>query len=1125
MSSYGQLIQKLDAFIRKYYKNQLLKGVIYAVALGLSLFLVVTAAEYFGRFSTPVRGVFFFGFSAALVFILGKYIVLPASGLFRLGKTITHEQAAQIVGTHFSDVKDKLLNTLQLKKMADGMGGNEMLEAAISQKTAELKPVPFTHAVNFSDNKKYLKFAVIPLLVLLSVAFAAPGVITDGTKRVVNYNKEYKPEAPFTFNIEQELSAAENDDLPITVTLTGQEIPQNVYIEYGGARFRMGTEGKTKFSHTIKKVSKDFSFHFFSDGFYSEDYKVSVVPKPALAGMKIRLDYPSYLNRTSEVLTGTGDMTIPEGTQINWTINTKNTDELGILLGDSVLTYSPKENKVIFRRKAKRSFSYAVTGKNKYMPQSDTNRYSVAVVADTYPAIAVEETQDSTYRTLYYFRGEITDDYGFKGLTFHYKKQTEDSEEKEAGYTLKSIGVNSSQVRQTFFYAINFAEAGLVPGDEIVYFFTVYDNDGVNGSKSTRTAKRVFKVPTEEELAAENQRMAESVKSDLSESVKKAKEIQKETNELNKSLLQKKNMDWQDQKKVQELLKKQKELEKNLKDLIKENERKNQLQNQFKQPDEQQLERQKEMEKLLKDMMNEELQKLLEEMEKMMQQQDKNKLQEQLKDMKNNNEDLQKELERMLELYKQMEFDMKLQETIDKLDKTAQEQKDLAKQSAKEDGQDAKKQEAIEKKQEELNKKFDEVRKDIEDLHKKNEELENKREEFKDTKKEEEQIQKDQDKASENLKNQQNKKASESQKDAGEKMEQMSNELKDMQAEMEENQEAEDLEALRRVLDNLMRLSFDQEDLMENLRRTNKNSPKYKELAQIQRKLKDDGKIIEDSLFALSKRVPQIAATVNQEIADIRRNMDDAVQDMSDRETVKALTEQQYAMTSINNLALLISEAIENAQASMQMKSNSQGNKSCKKPGSSGKPSPGEMKKLQEAQQKLSEQMRKMAQQMQGKQQGNNKPGEQNGQGQSGSQGEMSKDLAKMAAEQEMIRKQMQEMMDRLGDNNQRKMLQELMKKMEDNETDLYNKRINQQTLMRQKEIEIKMLDSEKALREQEQDEQRESQEGNTPNVNDIQQYQKYLQQKQKETELLRTVPPALKPYYKQKVSEYFNRI
>lgn len=1124
MSAYDQLLKKLDDFIRKYYKNQLLKGLIYAVALGITLFLAVSAAEYFGRFSTPVRTVLFFGFSAALVFILGRYIFLPLSKLFKLGKTISHAQAAEIVGTHFTEVKDKLLNTLQLKKLADENSGNEMLQAAIDQKTAELRPVPFVNAVNLGENKKYLKYAALPSGIFVFILFAAPSVITDGTKRVVNYGKEFKPEAPFSFSLDHSLTAVENEDFPIEVSLGGEEIPQNVYVEYEGARFRMNPGGKTRFSHTVKKVSKSFTFKLFADGFYSDPYTVNVVPKPTLAGLKIKLEYPAYLNKPAEVLTGTGDMTVPEGTRVQWTMSTRNTDELVLVLRDTSVRLKTQENKVLFTQKVKNTFPYAITGRNRFMDHGDTNRYLITVIPDEYPSIAVEETRDSLYRTQYYFRGEVSDDYGFRGLSFHYKKQKPGAPDngKDAGYTVKPLALGSGQNRQPFLHAFNFAETNPEPGDEIVYFFTVYDNDGVNGSKAARTAKRVFRVPTEEELAQEDQKSSESIKNSLSESMRDAEKIRKEASELNKSLLQKKTMDWQDRKKVEELLKKQRELEKQIENLKKENEQKNQLKNEFQKPSEEELQKQQEMEKLLDELMNDELKKMLDDLQKLLQEQDKNKLQEQLKNMQFNSEDLKKQLERTLELYKQMEFDQKLEQTIDKLEKLAQEQKNQSQETAKESPKDQQKQEQLQQKQEELNKKFDDVRKDLEDLQKKNEALENKREELKDTKPQEQDIKQEQQKAGEQMQSGQNKKASQNQQNAGEKMEQMAQEMKQMQQEMEQNQQSEDLEALRQILDNLMRLSFDQEDLMETIRKTNPSSPKYKELAQQQRKLKDDSKIIEDSLFALSKRVPEIKATVNQEIADIKRNMDDAVQNLSDRETPQALVRQQYTMTSVNNLALMLSEAIENAQQQMQMQKK-QGNKACSKPGH-GRPSEGEMKKLQEAQKKLSEQMHKMAQQMQGKQGQTPKPGEQKQPGEQGQNGEMSKDFAKMAAEQEMIRKQMQEMYEKLGDSKQRKMMQDIMNKMEENETDLYNKRINQQTMMRQKDIEIKMLESEKALREQEMDEQRESKEGNTPALN-AEQYKQYLRLKEKQTELLRTVPPALKPYYKQKVSEYFNKL
>ena len=65
-----------------------------------------------------------------------------------------------------------------------------------------------------------------------------------------------------------------------------------------------------------------------------------------------------------------------------------------------------------------------------------------------------------------------------------------------------------------------------------------------------------------------------------------------------------------------------------------------------------------------------------------------------------------------------------------------------------------------------------------------------------------------------------------------------------------------------------------------------------------------------------------------------------------------------------------------------------------------------------------------------------------------------------------------------------------------------------------------------KATKEQEEDKKRESKEGKEEekeNNNNL--YQDYLKMKQKESEMLKTIPPNLKPYYKNKVNEYFKNM
>jgi hypothetical protein len=117
--NYSLLIEKLDGFIRKFYINQLLRGALYTVGAVLGLFILLNVAEYYLYFGTGVRTAMFWGFLALSGAALYRWVALPLMHYFHLGKVISHEQAAQIIGSHFTDVKDKLLNILQLKQQSN----------------------------------------------------------------------------------------------------------------------------------------------------------------------------------------------------------------------------------------------------------------------------------------------------------------------------------------------------------------------------------------------------------------------------------------------------------------------------------------------------------------------------------------------------------------------------------------------------------------------------------------------------------------------------------------------------------------------------------------------------------------------------------------------------------------------------------------------------------------------------------------------------------------------------------------------------------------------------------------------------------------------------------------------
>ena len=205
-------------------------------------------------------------------------------------------------------------------------------------------------------------------------------------------------------------------------------------------------------------------------------------------------------------------------------------------------------------------------------------------------------------------------------------------------------------------------------------------------------------------------------------------------------------------------------------------------------------------------------------------------------------------------------------------------------------------------------------------------------------------------------------------------------------------------------------------------------------------------------------------------------------------------------MASVNNLALLLNEALEAmmAEANAQNKAKCSGGV-CKKPGNGKKNKPG-MSSLRSMQEGLNQQMKAIKQ--------GGKPGS-------------AEQLAKMAAQQAYIRQMLQEAMKEGNDKGGG----QTQSKMEETETDLVNKRVTAETIKRQQEILDKMLDYENAEKQKEMDEQRQSNEAKSQEQSNPNGFLEYNKQKQKEEELLRTLPPAMSPFYKNKVNTYFNGV
>lgn len=1101
---------KLDEFIKKYYKNQLLKGALYTGIIVFSFFLFTIVAEYFGRFETGARTFLFYSLIGVFVFVATKFFIFPLAKLYKWSQTISYEQAAKILSGHFSQIQDKLINALQLQEISQQQ--NELILASINQKVEELKPLPFVTAVNFRENIKYARYLGFILLFFLFAWMVFPQVVRDSASRILHHQTHFAPPLPYHFNISnKELKVAQNEDFLLSVEIEGELIPEAVYVETAGGKVKLKKEDKIHFNYLFKNVNQNTEFYLKTDEVSSEKHTLLALPKALVTGMSIVLDYPAYLHKPSETIKNTGDLAIPEGTRVKWLFNTKNTDQLTLSFADSL--YSPEkgsEEIFSFSRKIRDTEQYKLSVSNKKLSTPDVTAYFINVQKDAYPEIKAENIEDTLEMNKIFSVGYIADDYGLSRLTFNYHKISEDGAEEKA-FQIKDIKINSALTEQEFNHFTDLKVLNLKPGEAIEYYFEVWDNDGVNGKKSAKTALKSFQIPSIRDIEASVQSKQNDMIDKLQNAAKEADQLQKEYDEIRNELLNKKDLEWSDKKKLKEFLKKQDSFSEKVDQLKEQNKNINEQKDEFFDPSEELMQKQEQLQNLMDQLLPEEMKKQFEELQKLMEEMSKEKTEELLEKINMNNKEAEKELDRTLEIFKQIEFEQKLENAINQLDKLSEEQKKLSEETKNADKQ---KQEELLKKQEELNKEFENIKKDIEDLKKKNSELEYPKL-FNDPEQKKSEIQNEMKKAGDNIQQNKNKPASENQKNASDKMKEISQELSAMKEKEEKEQQAEDMNSLRQILENLLYLSFEQEKIMNNFKQTYPQDPKYVQLTKEQHKLKNDARIIEDSLLALSKRQAQLKSIINKEIGMINMNLNEAVALLAERRTGEANEKQHYVMTSSNNLALMLDESLQQMQQQMAQKMF--GSKKCQKPGD-GPPSISTLKKMQE----------QMNQQMKDMKDGMDKGGKSGKEGENGESGEKKK-LAKLAAQQAAIRQHLQQLNQKLnkegkggGGAGDLDKIGEMMRKTE---AEIVNDKVTRETILRQKEILTRLLEAEKAIKEREFDKERESKEGKEDRKGNLKYFNEYKWFKKKESELLKTVPPSLNIFYKKKVNEYFNTL
>lgn len=1093
MGVYSEIEQKLRQFSKKYYYNELIKGSILFVSLGCLYLLFTLFVEHFLWLNTNYRTLLFWIFISIEALLFFRFICFPIFKLLGIQKGISFEEASKIIGAHFPEVQDKLINVLQLKDLAKD---SELILASIEQKSLTLQPIPFVKAINFNTNIKYLKYALFPIVIWGIILLTGNnGILSKSLERVVHHRTAYSPPAPFTFVIKNNrLQVLQGKPFELEVAIQGAVIPEEAKIYFNEEEYYLQPKGAGLFSYVFAEINTPTNFYIKANEVQSLEHTIEVIHTPTIQQASMELQFPSYLRRQREVLSSTGNLTIPEGTRVTWNIVANQTDSITFTTLQQKSYFVTEDGlNFEFKKQIRNSLEYAIATSNKRLKNYEKLDFSIHVIKDEYPQIQVKSDIDSISRGNAQFIGQLSDDYGIKKLTLVYYDQQQPEEKQVVLLPITKENLQN-------FYVQFPKDIVLKEGVDYELFFEVYDNDGVNGAKKTSSKKFIYRQKTKAEIDQELLNEQKDYIHTLENSLQRQQQNKKDLEKIQKELKNKKNINWNDRKNLQNFIKRQEQykemMQRQTKKLQQNFSEKKEVTETLQQKKENLQQRIAELQKLKKQ------QRMLDELKKYADKLNKNDLLKKTKQLTEQSKQQEKSLERILELTKRFYVEQKTNQLAEKLDKLSKEQDSIRKQKSSP------------KAQKSINDKFEKIQKEMKELQKDNKALKKpmdipKMEELqKETKNE-------LTKAQQELKQQNSatSKAKKHQKNAGKKLQKMSKQMQESMSAMNSEMQQENMESLRQILKNLVVFSFQQEELMQLFEKSSPGHPDFGKRLKKQNQLKTYFEHIDDSLYVLSLRVPQISTKIQDELSSAHYNLDQSLENFAENRFSTGISNQRYIMTASNGLADLLSDVLNNMKNAQQsMSGKGKGGKSFSLPDLIQKQQ-GLMQKMQQGLQQKGKQG-KPKDGKNGKSQ--QKKGKQQGEGGEDLDGE----LYRIYQQQSQLREQLHNAIQqgKKGSGAARN----VVKKMEQLENEILEKGFTQGTLKRMQKLNYELLKLDKATFEQGKDKERKS---NTNLLQYQQQKLKELQFKKlffNQREILNRQSLPLQQNYKRKVQEYF---
>ncbi|MCX8056438.1 MAG: hypothetical protein N3F03_02365 [Ignavibacteria bacterium] len=1061
---------KLDDLRKQLTFIHLTEGLIKTLLWFTIFFFFISLIEFFFSLEKNFRLILFISILISLLGLIVYFITIPLLRSLRKKKEEVYLSLGQLIGLHFSQIKDKLVNILQLIFSLDKSNyySKDLTFAAIEQNLNYFNQFNFNEVINKEKIKKYLKYFLVTVTIFTLLGLAFPD-LPFASYRILNFNKDFVKPPEFYIVIEpgnKKITKGENYSCRIKTI--GKELGKiDLYYSFEGMeifdKVSLEADSIGEFKYTFVAPPRSFKIYAEAKNVKSEIYSVEVINYPVIKELSLKIFPPSYTKLQPQFYEDDGNINTIKGSTIE--LNIKSSKTLGnakILFDDSTsikMNVSGFSASVKFRATKSGSYKILITDSEGY-PNLNPVEYQINLIEDLAPSISLiipQGTVDLTENMRVPLVFRIKDDYGFSKLTLNYRLSYSRYEQPKEKYTTIQIPFGNS-LDTTITYIWNLSSLNLVTDDVVSYYLEVFDNDFVSGPKSAQTQLMQVRIPSLEEILAEGNEKFENTIQDAKSIQKEVEDLKQKLEELDKEiktpkdLKQQDKLSWEEQKKTQDLIKKHEEVLQKVENLQQQlNELQNKL-NENKTLSKETLQKFMELQELLNQLDSKELKEAIQRLNEALKSLNRQMLQEALKNFQFNEENFRASIERTIELLKRIQIEQKMDEALKRLEQMNQKLDELMNELENTNPND-------QQKLNELSKKQDQLTKDIENLEKNLEDLQERMEQFQDEMPTEEMKKLAEEfmsqnpqqcsrRSSEQMKRGDVKSSKENQKNLKSSFGKLQEGLNQLKQEMMRNQMMQTMIQLQRITNDLISLSKQQENLKNRTSSTEPSSPQVNEITRKQAELMENLKKLIDRMIELSNKTFAITPEMGRAVGKAMINMNESIENLLNRNLSISSQSQKDAMGNLNEAADLIQDMLQN------MMQGGQGG--------------GMMSFMQRLQQMAQQQMNL------------NNLTQMLGQGKLSM--EQLSQLQRLAAEQEMIRKSLEELNREMKEAGQSSRLlgdlEDVAKKMEEVVRELKQNNVSDDLIQKQERILTRLLDATRSMNERDYEKRRESRPG-----------------------------------------------